>query len=37
MCMGVSCWWDNNLDGSKTFKMELKNMYVVVTVFGLSL
>lgn len=37
MCTGVSCWWDNQMDGSKTFKLEHKNMFIVLTVFGLSI
>jgi len=37
LCTGVSCWWDNQTDGSKTFRIELKYMYLIITVFGLSI
>lgn len=32
-----SCYWDNQTDGSCTVKWENKTMYVIVSVFGLSI
>ena len=33
----MSCYWDNNTDGSCTIKWENKTMYCIVTVFGLAI
>ncbi|XP_003386291.1 PREDICTED: dynein light chain Tctex-type 1-like [Amphimedon queenslandica] len=33
----MSCYWDNNTDGSCTIKWENKSMYCIVTVFGLAI
>eukprot|EP00298_Acanthocystis_sp_HF-20_P019911 c24405_g1_i1.p1 GENE.c24405_g1_i1~~c24405_g1_i1.p1 ORF type:complete len:113 (-),score=29.56 c24405_g1_i1:43-381(-) len=32
-----SCFWDNNTDGSITFRKDFQTMHCVVTVFGLAL
>ncbi|CAG9461412.1 unnamed protein product [Pedinophyceae sp. YPF-701] len=37
LCTACSCWWDNAMDGSRTFRWENKTMYCLVTVFGLAI
>ena len=32
-----SCYWDPTLDGSTTYKIENKTMYIIVSVFGLAI
>ena len=32
-----SCYWDNDTDGSKTYRWESHAMYCVTTVFGLAI
>ena len=32
-----SCYWDPALDGSTTYKIENKTMYIIVSVFGLAI
>jgi|TARA_B110000977_G_scaffold198042_1_gene282014 dynein light chain Tctex-type 1 len=33
----ASCFWDNDVDGSRTVRWENQQMYCVVTGFGLAL
>ncbi|CAM6129347.1 unnamed protein product [Calypogeia fissa] len=37
MITATSCYWDRDTDGSRTIRWENKSMYVIVTVFGISM
>ncbi|KAI5078460.1 hypothetical protein GOP47_0006131 [Adiantum capillus-veneris] len=37
MSTATSCFWDTNVDGSRTIRWENKSMYCIVTVFGLGM
>ncbi|KAH7296460.1 hypothetical protein KP509_26G023800 [Ceratopteris richardii] len=37
MSTATSCYWDTNVDGSRTIRWENKSMYCIVTVFGLGM
>ncbi|MCO5615117.1 hypothetical protein L7F22_069406 [Adiantum nelumboides] len=37
MSTATSCFWDTNVDGSRTIRWENKSMYCIVTVFGLAM
>ncbi|CAK9253406.1 unnamed protein product [Sphagnum jensenii] len=37
MITATSCYWDRSTDGSRTIRWENKSMYVIVTIFGVSM